>query len=318
MQISQNLSQKERIDKYEADKNTIADFKDHLKKFVDHLSPQENAKNKPLIFFIDELDRCRPTYAIDLLEKIKHLFDVKGIIFVLAIDKVQIGHSIGSIYGSNMDIDGYLRRFFDLEYRLPDPPRADFCASLYDRFNLPELASGRTDAADALREFIEAFSKISEIFQLSLRTIEQCFARFNIVVRTTPTRGHLLPSLLAFLIALRSRDFQLFSSFSRGTPDMEGVIRLINEHPRGQEYWDSFYGIELEAHYAVSKGTRLDFSKGAEPHRRALEKYGQDNPQGKRAEQILSLITHLQRINAYGGLSFLTRRIELTEQFTLP
>ena len=48
---------KERIEQYEADKKTIADFKAHLKEVVDHLNKHEGAENKPLIFFVDELDQ---------------------------------------------------------------------------------------------------------------------------------------------------------------------------------------------------------------------------------------------------------------------
>jgi hypothetical protein len=309
---------KEKLEQYEADKNTILEFKAQLKEFVGHLSKHESTQNKPLIFFIDELDRCRPTYAIDLLEKVKHLFNVEGIIFVLAIDKVQIGHSIRSIYGSGMDVDGYLRRFIDLDYRLPDSPRDEFYASLYDRFNLLELSKNRNDGAEVLRDFAGAFLMLSDVFQLSLRTAEQCFAQFNIVIRTTPPRVHLFPSLLAFLLSLKAKDFSLYSSFSKGTPDMERVISLITGLSGGQKYWDSYYGLELEALYALSNGPPFDYSTGAKPHKDALDKYGADSPQGKRARQILELINHLRNVNAYNGLRHVIRRIELTEQFSLP
>lgn len=79
----------------------------------------QNATEKKIIFFIDELDRCRPSFAIELLEVIKHLFDIDNFIFVISIDKEQLSHSVSTIYGHNMDTVGYLRRFFDLDYKLP-------------------------------------------------------------------------------------------------------------------------------------------------------------------------------------------------------
>ncbi len=113
---------KEEFDKYETRKNTIKKFKQKLSAFINELADHTNDnEHKPLIFFIDELDRCRPTYALEVLEKAKHLFNVNGIIFVLAIDKEQIGHSIRSVYGMGMDMDGYLRRFIDMDYRLLEP-----------------------------------------------------------------------------------------------------------------------------------------------------------------------------------------------------
>ena len=72
-----------------------------------------------MIFFIDELDRCRPNFAIELLEVIKHLFYIDNFIFIISIDKDQLSYSIANIYGHNMDTEGYLRRFFDLDYTLP-------------------------------------------------------------------------------------------------------------------------------------------------------------------------------------------------------
>jgi predicted KAP-like P-loop ATPase len=38
---------------------------------------KEIDEGKPLIIFIDELDRCRPLYAIECLERIKHIFGIK-------------------------------------------------------------------------------------------------------------------------------------------------------------------------------------------------------------------------------------------------
>ena len=75
--------------------------------------------NKKIIFFIDELDRCRPTFTIELLEVVKHLFNIENFIFVLSIDKQQLSYSVSTIYGQNADTIGYLRRFFDLDYKLP-------------------------------------------------------------------------------------------------------------------------------------------------------------------------------------------------------
>lgn len=89
-------------------------FKDKLKKF-------QQANDKKVIIFIDELDRCRPTFAIETLEIIKHFFDIDNYIFVISWDKEQLSHSIATVYGQNMDSAGYLRRFIDLEYSLKKP-----------------------------------------------------------------------------------------------------------------------------------------------------------------------------------------------------
>jgi len=81
----------------------------------------------PVFLFIDELDRCRPTYAIELLETVKHLFNVDNIVFVIATDSAQLRHAISAVYGDNFDGELYLGRFFHQRYKLPDPNYSQYC-----------------------------------------------------------------------------------------------------------------------------------------------------------------------------------------------
>ncbi len=71
--------------------------------------------------FIDELDRCKPTFAIDTLETIKHYFDIPGLAFVFGIDMMQLSHAISQRYGERYDSGGYLSKFFDHHILLPTP-----------------------------------------------------------------------------------------------------------------------------------------------------------------------------------------------------
>lgn len=100
------------IQEVSASKNIRSELKKEMSKY-------QESSCKKIIFFIDELDRCRPSFAIELLEVIKHLFDINNFIFIISLDKEQLSHSVSTIYGQNMDTVGYLRRFFDLDYKLP-------------------------------------------------------------------------------------------------------------------------------------------------------------------------------------------------------
>jgi hypothetical protein len=167
-----------------------------------------------------------------------------------------------------------------------------------------------------LSEFLQAFSMLSEIFKLSLRTIEQCFAQLNIVFRTTPKHHLLFPNLVALLIALRARNLPLYDTFAKGIPDIEAVFSFIKGLPGGNEYIDSYYGQEMEAFDALARGgNRFDITIGATPYRLTLEKHGRESPQGKRAEGILDILIWLSKVRAYDVLRLSIRRIELTEQF---
>ena len=77
-------------------------------------------KAEKLVIFIDELDRCKPSFAIEMLERIKHYFDDKRIIFVVSLNKEQLIHTISNYYGSEFDATRYLNRFFDVSINLPE------------------------------------------------------------------------------------------------------------------------------------------------------------------------------------------------------
>lgn len=76
-------------------------------------------KGNRLVIFIDELDRCKPSYAVKLLERIKHYFTNDRITFVFSVNTKELQHTIRRFYGNNFDANRYLERFFDLRLSLP-------------------------------------------------------------------------------------------------------------------------------------------------------------------------------------------------------
>ncbi|CEQ09740.1 Predicted P-loop ATPase [[Clostridium] sordellii] len=147
-------------------KQTRAMFKAEIEEF------QKNS-NKKIVFFIDELDRCRPKFAIKLLETVKHLFDIKNIIFIIALDKGQLAHSIATIYGQNMDTDGYLRRFFDLDYKLPNANRSKYM-EIKNKTTL-----NRYNKTVYLEHFLDGFVRG---YNLSLRDIDKMYKYMEIIM----------------------------------------------------------------------------------------------------------------------------------------
>ncbi len=73
-----------------------------------------------LVIFIDELDRCRPSFAIEMLERIKHYFDDDRMVFIASVNREQLIHSISKYYGTNFDSTGYMDKFFDKNVYLPE------------------------------------------------------------------------------------------------------------------------------------------------------------------------------------------------------
>lgn len=116
--------------------NDYQEVKTSQEQFRSSLSQLLKAVNEigsvqlPMFIFIDELDRCRPPYAIALLERIKHLFDVEDIVFVVATDTKQLSHAVTGYYGANFDSHSYLHRFFTRTYSLPIPSTHDFIGAM--------------------------------------------------------------------------------------------------------------------------------------------------------------------------------------------
>ena len=84
------------------------------------------AEEKPIILFIDELDRCRPDYAVDMLEVIKHVFDVENVKVVLVTNTKQLRAAINHRYGVEVDAQKYLDKFLKYSFALPDKIVAPF------------------------------------------------------------------------------------------------------------------------------------------------------------------------------------------------
>lgn len=71
------------------------------------------------VLFIDELDRCRPEFAMQLLEQTKSLFLQDNIMVVYSTDRTQLAYSLQGVYGQNYDCQRYLQRFCDHRFDLP-------------------------------------------------------------------------------------------------------------------------------------------------------------------------------------------------------
>lgn len=111
---------KEHSDYKSGVKELKATIKELIKFAVDNPknSLSANKRSYPAFIFIDELDRCRPTYAVEMLEAIKHIFDIDGLVIVVSTHTEELQHTIKALYGNNFNADSYLRRFFDTKYHL--------------------------------------------------------------------------------------------------------------------------------------------------------------------------------------------------------
>lgn len=207
-------------------------------------------KEPNLVFFIDELDRCRPSFAIELLERIKHLFDVPNIVFVLSVDKKQLEASTAAVYGAAINAAEYLRRFIDLEYGIPAVNSKRYTESLVTRFDLDPVFAERTaqEVRYDRKNFIEFFTLLANAMGLSLRARERCITRLRVVMDQTPANNYLDPILVALLIVLRSNNAVLFNGVISGEASPDTVMTFLASLPGGKSFQTDRPGIVIHAY----------------------------------------------------------------------
>lgn len=98
---------------FEGRRKAMDSLKDAIRGIVSSSHPRA-------LFLVDELDRCRPDYAISYLETIKHLFDTSGAVFVLAADRLHLMNSAKTAFGVDLDFDEYYRKFVHRQVDLPE------------------------------------------------------------------------------------------------------------------------------------------------------------------------------------------------------
>ena len=166
----------DRFNNANSDKQALINFRKYLEKFaLDHGGGQ------PIVFIIDELDRCRPDFALDLIEQIKHLFSVPGIVFVLVMNRSQLEGSIKLRYGSDeLSSVKYLQKFINLWLTLPR--RSETYSDdgiIYTKYLVDYMVEdgekiNNTEAIGLLKEVVK-------YYKLSFRDIERVLTYFALI-----------------------------------------------------------------------------------------------------------------------------------------
>ena len=105
----------------------VKSFLERKSKFVQLKEAlRRTTEHKKLIIIMDELDRCKPTYSIEVFEIVKHIFDIESVKFVYTANVDALKKSILNVYG-NIDADQYLQKFADVFVTLPDEVSTDSC-----------------------------------------------------------------------------------------------------------------------------------------------------------------------------------------------
>ena len=215
------------INQAAARKRAIREFRQHLATVAATLTAKAAAQQDPqpsghgpeadvrprLVFIVDELDRCRPLFALAVLERIKHIFGVRHVSFVLVANVNELGKCIQQVYGA-VDAERYLEKFFEIRVQLPESTSTGirekldrYACYLFDQLGLPR--DGYHDTV-----FLKELIRLAEAERLSLRTLEHAMRSAWLLFQTGE------PETTAFLAVVRVTSPSLFASIVRGEPDL--------------------------------------------------------------------------------------------------
>lgn len=208
------------------------------------VDPVNGTNHFPLFVLIDELDRCRPNYVIELLENIKHLFGVSGVVFLLAIDQDQILGVIQHTFGL-CDINGrdirqnYLRKFIDVFWKLPKPDAFTYTFNTLKTKNIPvpidwtcqpisywgqHIANDNTTFFDGNNLFYAMLGMLAKNSNnITLRELSQHIDRYRIISLSYP-----VTTREAFII------FRIIITCQSKEPDLKS--KIINSGRKSKHY----------------------------------------------------------------------------------
>lgn len=215
-------------------KRTIAKFRENLTEFL----KIANAKDQPLPLFVlvDELDRCRPPFAIALLERMKHLFEIDQVVFVVATDTVQLSHSVGAVYGGGFNSDGYLSRFFNRTYYFERVSRRDFIEDLFTRMPIEAEKVSLPPHIDLTTYLTGGF----DFFGLSLRDIEQVYDILRSVATAWKGRLKIEICVLFPIVVAHQQRLPLPVLDSNFGP----ALKRLSQQLGGTETWMIRFGVD--------------------------------------------------------------------------
>ena len=188
----------ESFKKHSENKKSITEFKKELEKYA-------TSQDKPIIIFIDELDRCKPDFSISLIERIKHFFDVPNVVFVLLLNREQLEKAIKGVYGVETDASAYLGKFINFFFNLPKVDSADTNRRRIRNFIKHSIVKYRFP--DNVNLAISDFEMYIFSFNLSLRDIEKAIALYAFA---QPYDRMSTSYILIYMIVLKLKEPSLF------------------------------------------------------------------------------------------------------------
>ncbi len=221
-------------------------FTDKYAQFQNHQQTLHNdlkaLAKKKIIVFVDELDRCRPTFAVHILETIKHYFDVDNMVFIFAMDGIQLRETIKKYYGDGFDSSSYLTRFFEQQILLPKPTLDQMIDFSQNSLIIPE----------EMLEFLHSVFDYEKITAREVRSLVKGIHTiiYNILTPSDIDKTSILHPTIAItglLLSLKCKKMKDYESVIQGQYEAQtNPDKKKNEIEKGLETLSHFCGENVE------------------------------------------------------------------------
>lgn len=220
----------------------MAQFREALIALTENKDDPESPQK--IVIAIDELDRCRPDYALSVLEVLKHFFDVPNVHFLLGVNLRELANSVRARYGDRTDAERYLQKFITLNLRLPNEIESSRSNNSTTKQYFDEMAKKMSLSSDMV-EFVGWYLERPAIIRVySLRSIERLLTEMALVPQNERSFDGLpggLKTLIAGLIVLKTGFPSKYSEAFDGILT-EGPIYDAFEIPRNVDRKSDNYG----------------------------------------------------------------------------
>ncbi|MHA4989125.1 KAP family P-loop NTPase fold protein [Cetobacterium somerae] len=221
-------------------------YKDLVKKFKESFGVSVGTSKRVII--LDELDRCKPNYAIELLEAIKHIFDIYNLTFIFLINKEQLKYTVENLYGCNRENEDYFEKFFDLQLILPEIDIVDFVQIEYESYKY-DLESFQPNGVLNFEKFmISLLLKLiminyNEINMKSVRQLRKSLNKYIYLIKTfSENEKKSLFTILGFVAYFFDREYNMKDILSKNNTyrfDIRKIVdNFLTKESRGDDSSD--------------------------------------------------------------------------------
>lgn len=250
-----------------------------------------NENCQKLVIFIDELDRCNPDYAINLLERINHYINDERAIIVISTNIKELIHTISTKYGNDFSAEKYLDKFIDERLFLPEIPLDYYLRTFDSKIQMGD--------SNWLSIVVTQFIKKHNLEMREINRYMGCIRHFEKnITNIVPFDNHMkiiYNVIIPYIVGLYTTSYIQYDSFKngKGFDDFKEFINSSNSIVRLCKicFYGEAHNIEDEKMYTdLKKYYNLIFSEKETPANIKIDNYIVYKSEFKQLQNNISLL----------------------------